>query len=208
MAQTTGNFIPVINAAQGAISYLENASSTDLSGSLAAITSVTDNQVIMVKDMSITLPKEEADKVDLLGNCSTTVGTGVISTGSFQNQFYDIKSVTDGEVSGTMILTLGNDGTNAKLPDFLDIATGTGQAISTTHHRHTFGDNTASQIKQLTGMIMIVFDNSKTAGVIGMLNPIVNWDEITATGTDGHFEVSFTAKSLAKDFVIEVEDLD
>lgn len=208
MAQETGNHIPLISGAQGAISYLEDASSTDLSGALNAITAVTDNQVIMVKDMTITIPQEEAEKVDLLGVSSTTAGTGVLNTGTFQNQIYDIKAVGDAQIEGTMALTFGNDGTNAKLPDFLDISTGTGQAISTTHHRHTFGDSASGQAKQLTGLIFVVFDNGKTAGTVALLNPVVNWSEIGATGADGHFEVSFTARSLACDFAIEVEDLD
>lgn len=208
MAQTTGNHIPLFHASQVAISYIEDASALDFSGSLVALTSVTDNQVIMVKDFTLTLPKEEATKIDLMGLTSTTRGTGVLNTGTFQNAFYDIGAGTEAEISGTMALTIANDGTNAKLPDFLDLSTGTGQAISTTHHRHTFGDEASGQAKQLSGAIFVVFDNGNRAGVAALYKPIFNWEEIKLTGSDGHAEVSFTAKCLPCNFALEVEDLD
>lgn len=204
----TGNYIPVMHAAQGALYYKTDVSSTDLSGSLAAIPTVADEQVITVKDISVTLPTTEGEQVPLLGETSTTRGSGILNTGSFQNALMDHKNTTNATISGTMILTLGNDGTSAVLPDFINLSTGTGQAISTTHHRHTFGDSTSGQTQLLEGGLFIVFDNGKTAGVVAMINATVNLGEISLTGADGHYELSFEGTCLPKDFALEVEDLD
>jgi len=204
----TGNTINLFHAAQAVLSYKTDVSSTDLSGSLVALVTKANEQVIQCKDLTITPPTTESEQVALLGTCSTTAGNGVPSTGVFQNALQDFKNTTNAEISGTLALTLGNDGTSAKMPDFINLATGTGQAISTTHHRHTFGDSTASQTQLLTGGIFLVFDNGDRAGVALMVNPTVNLGDIKPTGTDGHWEVEFTANCLPANFVLEVEDLD
>lgn len=204
----TGNTINLFHAAQGVLSYSTDVSSQSFTGNLAAIVTKADEQVIMCKDLTITPPTTESEQVPLLGTNSTTTGDGVPSTGVFQNVLQDFKNTTNAEISGTLALTLGNDGSNAALPDFINLATGTGQAISTTHHRHTFGDSTAGQTQLLQGAIFLVFDNGDRAGVVCMVNPTVNLGDITATGADGHWEIGFTANCVPCNFVLEVEDLD
>lgn len=204
----TGNHIPLFHASQGVLSYITDVSSTDLSGSLAAVVTKTNEQVIQCKSLTITPPNTQSEQVPLLGTSSTTVGNGVSSTGVFQNALQDFKSTTNAEISGTMAITMANDGTSAVMPDFINLATGAGQAISTTHHRHTFGDSTSGQTQLLTGGIFLVFDNGKTAGVVLLVNPTVNLGDIKPTGADGHWEIDFTANCLPCNFVLEVEDLD
>lgn len=204
----TGNSIKLFHASQGVLSYKTDVSSTDLSGSLVALVTKADEQVIQCKDLTITLPTTESEQVPLLGTSSTTVGNGVPSTGVFQNALQDFKNTTNASVSGTLALTLANDGTSAVMPDFINLATGVGQAISTTHHRHTFGDSTSGQAQLLTGGVFLVLDNGTTAGVALLVNPTVNLGDIKATGVDGHFEIDFTANCLPCNFVLEVEDLD
>lgn len=204
----TGNHIGLIHASQGVLTYKTDISSTSLTGSLVATITKATEQVIQCKDLTIDLPKTESEQVALLGTESTTTGNGVPSTGVFQNAFQDFKNTTNASISGTLALTLANDGTSAVMPDFINLATGTGQAISTTHHRHTFGDSTSGQAQLLTGGIFLVFDNGVNAGVALMVNPTVNLGEIKPTGSDGHWEIAFTANCLPKNFVLEVEDLD
>lgn len=204
----TGNYIRPIHAAQGALYYQTDVSSTNLSGSLIATITTADEQVIQCKDISITFPKVESEQVPLLGTESTTAGVGVLNTGVFQNAIQDFKNASNAQVSGTLILTLANDGTAATIPDFINLATGTGQAISTTHHRHTVGDSTSGQAQVLTGGIFVAFDNGTNAGVIALAYPTVNIDEIKPTGSDGHWEISFTANTLPKNWALEVEDQD
>ena len=204
----TGNYIRPIHAAQGALYYQLDVSSTDLSGSLISTITAADEQVIQCKDINITFPKVESEQVALLGQETTTAGTGVLNSGTFQNAIQDFKNATNAQITGTLILTLANDGASATIPDFINLSTGTGQAISTTHHRHTVGDSTSGQTQVLTGAIYVAYDNGVNAGVIAMVEPTVNMDEIKPTGTDGHWEVSFSANTLPKNWALEVEDQD
>ena len=204
----TGNNVPLIHASQAILAYKTDVSSTDLSGNLAALITASTEQVIQCKDLTITPPKTESEQVALLGTNSSTAGAGVAATGVFQNALQDFKNTTNAEITGTLAFTLANDGDSASMPDFINLATGTGQAISTTHHRHTFGDSTANQTQLLNGGIFIVFDNGQTAGVTMMINATVNLGDIKPTGMDGHFEAEFTANCLPCSFVLEVEDLD
>lgn len=208
MAVSTGNFVPSFTAAQGNIAYSTSAPTFSGSSAISAIANILDLQVIQCKDISVSPPKGEVEKVDLLGVESTTTGAGVMSTGVFQNAMMDEKSWTNGTVSGTMILTAHNDGGSALLPDFLDLATGAGQAISTTYHRHTFGDSTSGQARVLTGCFLLNLDNGVEHLTVALNAPFVNWGDIKPTGADGHWEVEFELTSLPKDFVIEVEDKD
>lgn len=203
----TGNFIRPISAAQGALYYDTAAGSIDFSSALSSLFSA-DEQVIACKDVSITPPKTESSQVALLGVESTTAGSGVLNTGTFQNAIQDFKNTTNAEFSATLILTLANDGDSPTIPDFLDLASGTGEAISTTHHRHSMGNSASNQAQVLTGVVFLAFDDGTVAGVAALVNPTINWDEIKPTGADGHWEVSVSGNTLPKNFAIEVEDLD
>lgn len=208
MAVATGNFIPFFTAAQGNMAYVTSAPTYSDASAIAAIANILDLQVIQVKDITVAVPKGEVEKIDMLGTESTTTGAGVPATGVFQNACFDEKPWSEAVISGTMILTGHNDGTAAKLPDFLNLATGTGQAISTTYHRHTFGDSTASQVRVLTGAIVINLDNNVQQVTLCMNAPYANWGDVKPTGMDGHWEVDFELTCLPKNFVIEVKDQD
>lgn len=208
MAVATGNFVPAFTAAQGNLAYVTSAPTYTTAGAIAAIANIMDAQVIQCKNLTVTPPKGEVEKVDLLGTESTTTGAGVISTGVFQNAIMDEKPWSNGKISGTLILTAHNDGGAAKLPDFINLATGTGQAISTTYHRHTFGDSTASQARVLTGAILLNMDNNVEQATAVLNAPYVNLGELKPTGADGHYEIDFEAECLPKDFVLEIKDKD
>lgn len=208
MAVATGNYIPAFTAAQGNLAYVSSAPTFAAATAISAIANILDLQVIQCKNLTITPPKGETEKVDLLGTESTTTGAGVPSTGVFQNAMFDEKPWSEGTLSGTMILTAHNDGTAAKLPDFLNLATGTGQAVSTTYHRHTFGDSTASQVRVLVGCILLNLDNNVEQVTVVVNAPHVNLGDIKPTGAGGHYELDFEAKCLPKDFIIEIKDQD
>lgn len=208
MAVSTGNFISSFTAAQGNLTYVTSAPTYPSASAIAAISNILDNQVIQCKDLSVEAPKGEVEKVDLLGVESTTTGVGVPSTGVFQNAIMDEKTWSNGKISGTLILTGHNDGASATLPDFIDLATGAGQAVSTTYHRHTFGDTTASQVRVLTGAILLNLDNAVQQITVVLNAPFVNIGEVKPTGADGHWEADFEAECLPKEFVIEIKDKD
>lgn len=208
MAVATGNYVPLIHASQGNLCYVASAPTYSDASAIAAIASILDLQVITCKNMTITPPKGEVSKVDLLGTCSTTTGAGVPSTGVFQNCFMEEKSWSNGMLKGTLALTFYNDGTAAKLPDFINLVTGTGTAVSTTYHKHTFGDSTASQTRVKTGAILVRWYDGTQEGLALLNAPYVNLGDIKPTGTDGHWEIDFEAECLPQDFVLEVKDKD
>ena len=208
MAVSTGNYVPFFHAAQGNIAYVTSAPTYSGSSAISAIASILDLQVIQCKNITVSSPVGAVEKIDILGTESTTTGAGIPSTGVFQNAIMECKPWTNGKVSGTMILTAHNDGAAALLPDFLDLATGTGQAISTTYHRHTFGDTTANQLRIITGALLINLDNNIQQATIVLNAPFVNWGEVKPTGGDGHWEVEFEAECFPKDFVVEILDKD
>jgi len=206
MVQTTGNFIPTFSAAQGALTFIDDVSSTDLSAAYNTLTTISDNQLIQVKDLTITIPKQEAGKEDLLGLNSTTAGNGQPVTGSFQNQFHFLVSATEAEVSGTMILTLASQGSGGLLGDLSGLVAGDGQTVGS-FTRLSFGNCATGVSKKLTGALMAIFNNGTSSGYFMMVDPIVNWEEINPTGTEGHWELSFTAKVLAENFAVDVEQI-
>jgi hypothetical protein len=208
MAVATGNHIPAFLASQGNLAY--TASQVTYSGStaLSAISNILDLQVIQCKNLTVTMPKGEVEKQDLLGVESTTVGAGVPITGVFQNAIMDEKPWTNATITGTLIFTAHNDGDAAKLPDFVALATGVGDTISTTYHRHSFGDTTATQVRVTAGAIILNLDNGVQEASAMMNEPFVNLGEMKLTGSDGHWELDFEATCLPKNFVLEIKDQD
>ncbi len=208
MAVSTGNYIPFFTAGQGNLAYVTSAPTYTDAGAIAALANILDLQVIQCKNVTISVPVGSVQKIDLLGTESTTTGSGVVATGVFQNALMNESPWTNGKISGTLILTAHNDGTSPLLPDFFDLATGAGDVISTTYHRHTFGDSTAAQVRVLTGAILLNLDNSVQQATAVLNAPYVNLGELKPTGSDGHWEIDFEAECLPKDMVVEIKDKD
>lgn len=162
-----------------------------------------------MKNLTFTPPKGEVEVINLLGVESTTTGAGVPATGSFQNQIYDEKSWSDATLTGTLVFSAHNDGANAsQLPDFIELATGDGQAIGITYHRHTFGDDTSGQARTVAGCVFVVMKNGTEEATLALNVPYVNLGDIKPTGDDGHYECDVELKCLAKNCVLEIKDFD
>lgn len=211
MATVPGQNIPSFKFAQGNLYYTSSAVTFSASAAISANALVTtQEQVIQAKNLAFTPPKGEVEVVNLLGVESTTTGAGVPATGTFQNQIYDEKSWTDATLTCTLILTAHNDGgsTTVLLPDFISAVTGTGQAIGTTYHRHTFGDETSSQVRVITGAVIVVMKNGSEELTVAMANPYVNLGDIKPTGDEGYYECDVEIKALCKNTVLEIKDFD
>lgn len=211
MVTAAGNFIPNFHYAQGNVYYSHSAVTFSDAAALSANAVITTaNQVVQIKNLTFTPPKGEVEVVNLLGVEATTTGSGVPSTGSFQNQIYDEKSWTDATLTGTLVFTAHNDGgsTTGLMPDFINAVTGTGTAISTTHHKHTFGDSTASQVRVTAGAVFIVMKNATEEVTLCINNPYVNLGDIKPTGDDGYYECDVEIKGLCKNCVLEIKDQD
>ncbi len=206
-----GNFIPNFHFGQGNVYY--SNSEVTFSGSAAISANAvitTSNQVIQMKNLTFTPPKGEVEVVNLMGVESTTTGAGVPSTGSFQNQIFDEKAWTEATLTGTMIFTAHSDGTIATfiIPDLIKAVTGDGDAISTTYHRHSFGDSKTGQVRVTAGAIFVVMKNGVEEATLCMNKPFVSLGEIKPTGEEGHYEADVEIKCLSKNAVLEMKDFD
>ena len=136
-----------------------------------------------MKDITITEPMSDMEKLDFLGSDGLVMG-------SFQNAEIEEKPATLAEVSGTLILP-GDEVTESLI---YSAAT----SISTTHDRYRAGLATIRKLALLlnlddgTDAVNFVFDNM-----------IATQKDTKVTGSDGHFEISFTGKCLPSDFFIE-----
>ena len=211
MVTVTGNFIPSFQFGQGNVYYSHSAVTFAAAAALSANAVIsTTTQVIQIKNLTFTPPKGEVEVVNLLGVEATTTGSGVPSTGSFQNAMFDEKSWTEGTLTGTLIFTAHNDGASATalMPDFINAVTGDGTAVSTTHHRHTFGDATSGQVRVTAGAVFIVCKNGTEEATMVLNNPYVNLGDIKPTGDDGHYECDVEMKALCKNVALEIKDFD
>src|SRR3990167_7579234 len=57
--------------------------------------------VVSAKNVTLSKPKSEVEKVDLLGETTVTIGAGNPRTGVFQNQIMDEKSYSYGDSTAT-----------------------------------------------------------------------------------------------------------
>lgn len=197
----TGNYIPSFHAAQGVLKFDTAAVTFSESAALDTFyaTTATVAQLIACKNITITPPKNTPKQVNLLGTETVTVGAAVPMSGTFQNAIIDEGAFSEGKMTCTMILT--GDPTN--LPDFIILACGSGQAVSTTHYRYSFGASDSGETQNASGSILLNCDNGYEEVSLVMNNPYVVIGDIKPTSMDGHFEVDFEATCLAKNFVLE-----
>lgn len=197
----TGNHIPSFHAAQGVMKFDTAAVTFTESAALDTFyaTTATAAQLIAIKDINFSPPKSVPEIVHLLGTETVTVGAGVPAGGTFQNAMFDDKAYGEAVLTCTMILV--GDPTN--MPDLLQLACGSGIAISTTHKRYTFGASDTNETRNLSGSIMINCENGTEEYNAVLNNPYVDVGDIKPTSMDGHFEVSFEARSLPKNCAVE-----
>lgn len=130
-----------------------------------------------MKDITITEPHGDMDKIDLLGT----------DTNGFQNAEAEEKPAGNAEISGTLILD-GDELTELFMYD-------AGSAITASHTRFRSGKATVRKISMLVNL------NDGTDEVnYAMINAYPTARDVKVTGADGHFEITFTAKSLPRDF--------
>ena len=131
----------------------------------------------VIKDLTITEPQSEVDQIDFLGE----------DTNGFQNVEGEEKPYGMVEVSGTAILP-GDE----VLETFFYPA---GTTIATTHTRYRSGTGTRPR----PSILLNLDDGTDEVSFAGESFWITAKDTKIA-GADGHFEVTFTAKCLPRDF--------
>ena len=162
--------------------------------------------IISAKDVTVTPPKSEVEKVDLLGTTAQVIGAGVIVSGTFQNSMLDEKSWSNGKVVGTLVLT-GDE--QVEIAAF-----GAGYATSGTNvsTRYGFGDVASGKERTKVGAIMVTLHNNITDSsgevyTFAMTNPIFMIGDIKPTSAEGgHWECGFECEALPQDCSAELQD--
>jgi hypothetical protein len=137
----------------------------------------------VLKDISITEPVGDVDKIDILGT----------DTAGFQNAEVEEKPAGMVEMSGTMILP-GDEVTELMMY-------GGGSAVVGGYTRYRPGLATRTKFS-----LLVDLNDSTDRVSIGMAYAWLSQKDIKVTGADGHFESSFTAKCLPRDYAIDFKD--
>jgi hypothetical protein len=162
-----------------------------------------------LKNITVTYPEMEYEKVDFLGTSAQTVGantenlgasTGIVA-GRFQNQAIQDTAVGMWQVSGTQVVN-GN-------PQFEDVlGLGAGQAITGGNTRYKIGsfETDGSSSRSKIGSYRLFLNNGTQEECIVVSNVRVKLGELKPTGADGHYEREFELVALAKDGAIEFKN--
>jgi len=200
--------VTIFRSRHGTLAYKASATTWSTGTELNDVSLTGD--VAELKDITVGIPEQTVEKVDLLGATAQTIGinartagtaTGIIA-GNFQNQMLNINSIGTFTVSGTMVLT-GNE-------QFIH-AMGLGSGTSTgggTATRYPVGAIASNNwAKTLVGALRFFLNNGSEEFTVVMSNTIIKkLSDIKPTGSSGHLEVDFEAECLAKDGAIEFLD--
>lgn len=137
-----------------------------------------------IKDVSISPPEGDVEVVNFLGE-----------TSGFQNQKFELKPFSEASISGTLVVDSD---------EILEsLAYGSGTASASGYTRYRVGDGNRVN----TGAILALLNNGTDEVAVVLDNLyITKLGDLSPTGTDGHWEIEFSAKCLAKDFYIEFKD--
>ena len=136
----------------------------------------------VMKDITITEPNSDVDQIDLLGNDSL----------GFQNVEGEMKPYGMAEVSGTMILP-GDEVVEGYMYP-------AGSAIAGTHTRYQV---TGTRVKPA---ILLNLDDGTDEVSVVLDDSWITARDVKVTGPDGHFECTFNAKCLPRDFYLEFKN--
>ena len=187
----------IIRARQGTLKFATSAVTFDTATALNAETFGT--TIVTAKNLTLSFPKSEPAKIDLLGETAVTIGANVPRSGTFQNAAMDEGAYTVATLKGTALLR-GDE-------DFELLATGSGTAITGGYTRYSYGDSTATTgTRNIASAVLIDLYNGSERVSSVMVKSRVNIGDRKPTGTDGHWEADFELTCLPEDFADEFLD--
>ena len=148
------------------------------------------------KNVVITPPVGAIDKIDLLGETTSTKAP----LQTFQNYLLEEKSWSLAKITGTLLLDGNND---ESIFDLMISDAGTaGSGSGSGYTFHQYGGSDSSKARKV-GSIMVHFPISSADIRSILLNNlfITNLGDIKATGADGHLERDFEAICAPEDYV-------
>jgi len=177
-----------------------------------SIDQATKGTIFKVKNMVLTPPVGEVEKVDFWGSDTLdTVGAGVPVTGTFQHQALVEKAWSEAKITFTLVFSHDEVGSTTPAGESLEVLfhnSGMDIADSPAFTKYTYGDlNLGGNDRILVGNLIFVWNNGSGIVNCAMASPIVTkMGDIKPTGADGHWEQECEAVCLAQDFALEKED--
>ncbi len=167
--------------------------------------------IFKVKNMILTPPMSEVEKIDLWGEDSLdSIGAGVPVSGTFQHQALEEKSWTPAKVAFVLVMSHDEAGITTPNGDSLEVlfhGTGIDVADTPSFTRYTYGDSATANARILVGNLGFVWNNGSGIKNFQMANVIVTkMGDAKPTGADGHWEQDCEAVALAQDCGMEDED--
>ena len=169
--------VKVWKAAESVIK-IDQAADVTLSASTVLDTAFASGTAIqgVMKDITVTEPIGDVEKIDLLGS----------DTDGFQNAEIEEKPAGLVEIQGTAILP-GDEVVES-------IIYGTGTS-ATTHTTYRAG----KAVTEKLALLLNLDDGTDEVSYAGT-NMRVTAKDVKVTGPDGHYEITFTFKCLPRDF--------
>jgi len=189
---------PVPIKVGNAIIYMDKAAVTVAAAAtlVSLFTAATDIQN-HVKDLTIAPPEGAVDKVDLIGETTSTMQP----LQTHQNYVLEEKPFGLAKISGTLLVKPNED--------FFELAfAGAGTAaVTASYTRYQYGGSDAAK-KRVPCAILLLCNVSATDVMSVLLNSayITKLGDIKATGADGHLERDFEAVCAPENFVIDYLD--
>ncbi len=177
---TNANVIKV----QRAIVYTKAAAVTvSTSATLSSLFTGSTDIYYKAKNVVITPPTGEVEKIDLIGETASTLGT----TLTYQNYLLEEKPWSLPTVSGTVLLDTAEDNFD------LAIAGAGTQVVTGSYTEYNYGASNSGTTR-VVGALLVVFKFGATIREVLLNNLyITKLGDIKSTGSDGHLERDFEA---------------
>jgi len=180
-----------------AVMYVKSTAVTVSSSAtlLSLFTAATDIQN-HVKNLTISQPKGDIDKIDLIGETTST--NQPLQT--FQNYLIEEKPYTFGKITGTLLLKPNED-------PFDVMASGSGTAaVTNTYTRRQYGGSDSSKLRKVGSILLYIPISATDIRGVLLNNAVVTMGDIKATGADGHLERDFEAICSPDNYVDDFLD--
>ena len=143
------------------------------------------------KNVTIVEPEGAIEKIDLLGE-----------TSGFQNAQLDEKPFGLARISGTLV----QPGDEVLETMFCGAGVAVITGNSATHTRYQVGDSTSAKTRVAAAFLVNLDDGTDEVNILLNNAYVIKLGDKTISGADGHWEQSFEAVCLPKDYYVEYKD--
>ncbi len=141
------------------------------------------------KNITITPPKGDVEKIDLIGETASALG----NTLTFQNYLLEEKSFQLGKIAGTILFDINED-------NFDTMAGGAGTGVVTNSYTELQYGASDSSKTRLAGAVLVLFKHGAGIREVLVNNALIMLGDIKGTSADGHVERDFEIVCAPENF--------